>query len=112
MARSVHLRSLPRAAAVFAALGDETRLRLLLRLGREGPLSITRLTEGEATTRQALTKHLRLLEEVGLAARTKDGREQRYALSEVGVAEAEKLLGQISRQWDEALLRLKSFVEK
>ena len=48
------------SAHLFAALGDETRLRLISRLSREGPMSITRLTAGSRVTRQAITKHLRV----------------------------------------------------
>src|SRR5919201_5013106 len=54
------------AAPLFAALGDETRLALVDRLGASGPQSITRLTAGSAVTRQAITKHLQVLAEAGL----------------------------------------------
>src|SRR5882762_9189980 len=50
------------SAPLFAALGDETRLRLVSRLCDVGPMSITRLTAGSKVTRQAITKHLRVIE--------------------------------------------------
>ena len=62
-------------APIFAALGDETRLRIVLRLADEGPQSITRLTEGTAVTRQAITKHLVVLADAGIVRGKKRGRE-------------------------------------
>jgi len=99
------------SAPVFAALGDETRLRLVARLGAHGPLSIARLTAGTDVTRQAVTKHLRVLEGAGLARGTRQGRERLWALEPEQLQEARRCLDLISRQWDEALGRLKAFVE-
>ena len=101
-----------RLAPVFTALGDETRLYIVGRLCREGPLSIARLTEGTALTRQAVTKHLRVLSEAGLAEGSRTGREQRWAIQAKRLAEVRRLLGQISTQWDEALVRLRTLVER
>lgn len=64
------------AAPVFAALGDETRLGLVARLGSEGPLSITRLTERAGVSRQAITKHLCALSDAGLVKSRRRGRER------------------------------------
>ncbi|HEY0466529.1 MAG TPA: metalloregulator ArsR/SmtB family transcription factor, partial [Polyangiaceae bacterium] len=64
------------AAPLFAALGDETRLKLVSRLCTEGPLSIVRLSEGTDVTRQAITKHLRALADAGLVHDTRQGRER------------------------------------
>ena len=72
--------ALSHRAPVFAALGDQTRLRLVARLGREGPLSISRLTEGTDVTRQALAKHLRVLAGAGLARGVGHGRERLWQL--------------------------------
>lgn len=100
------------AAVVFAALGDETRLRIVDRLCREGPLSIMALTDGAAVSRQAITKHLHALEEAGLARGARSGRESIWELHPSRLAEAHRYLDQIAAQWDAALDRLRAFVEK
>src|SRR5262245_59033600 len=102
------------AAPVFAALGDETRLLLVARLCTEGPLSIVRLTDGVPVTRQAVTKHLRALAAAGLV-RSKPRARQRQRLWELEprrLQDACRYLERISREWDGALARLKSFVEE
>ena len=105
-------RALRRHASVFAALGDETRLSLLTRLGGGAPISIARLTEGSALTRQAITKHLRVLEGAGLVRGVRRGRESVFELEPKPLDEARRALDGISRRWDEALARLKKFVEE
>lgn len=100
------------AAPLFAALGDETRLALLDRLGTGGPQSITRLTAGTAMTRQAITKHLNVLADAGLVHDARRGREHVWALDADRLDEARRSLDQIARRWDEALDRLKMFVEE
>ncbi len=99
-------------ARIFAALGDETRLLLVLKLGAGQPQSIARLTEGSHLTRQAVTKHLRVLEEAGLVRGEWAGREYRYELEPEPFQDIEEYLAWVSKQWDQALLRLKGFVEK
>ena len=99
------------AAPVFAALGDPLRLRLVRRLAEEGPLSITRLTEGTDVTRQAITKHLHLLESVGLVVMSKAGRETSWALRPVRFDHARAYLDLVSNRWDDALAALKDLVE-
>jgi len=99
------------SAPLFAALGDETRLRLVSRLCGGGPMSITRLTAGSKVTRQAITKHLRVMEEAGLARSTRRGRERVWQLDERRLKEARYQLEQIAKQWDEALERLRALVE-
>jgi DNA-binding transcriptional ArsR family regulator len=101
----------PASARVFAALGDETRLRLLTRLCDGGPASIAKLTTGADVTRQAVTKHLRVLEGAGLVRGTREGRESLWELAPAKLDEARRCLDEIGRQWDDALGRLKSFVE-
>ena len=98
-------------ASVFAALGDETRLGLLARLTTGEAQSIARLTEGTKLTRQAVTKHLRVLEGVGVVYAVKAGRESRFVLDPRPIASAQAYLEHVSRQWDEALGRLKALVE-
>lgn len=100
------------AAPVFAALGDPTRLALLDRLSTAGPLSITRLTAGSNKTRQAITSHLHVLADAGLVRDVRWGREHRWELDLDRLDEVRRSLDQISRQWDQALARLQSFVEE
>jgi DNA-binding transcriptional ArsR family regulator len=99
------------SAPIFAALGDETRLRLVARLCDDGPLSITNLTVGSHLTRQAITKHLRVMEEAGLAHSTRHGRESVWQLDQRRLEDARHHLDLISKQWDDALGRLRKFVE-
>lgn len=101
-----------RNAPIFAALGDETRLALLTKLSGEARLSIAHLTQGRAVTRQAIAKHLRVLQDAGLVRGTRRGRERLFELEPQPLDEARRALDHISRQWDEALARLKSFVER
>jgi DNA-binding transcriptional ArsR family regulator len=98
-------------APVFAALGDETRLRLVSRLCEDGPLSITELTAGSRVTRQAITKHLRAMQRVGLVREARRGRESIWELETRRLAEARRYLEAISEQWDRALGRLRRLVE-
>jgi DNA-binding transcriptional ArsR family regulator len=98
-------------ASVFAALGDETRLSVLGRLARGEPQSIARLTDGTRLTRQAVTKHLRVLEGAGVVRSGRVGRESRFTLEPRPIDEARDFLDLVSQQWDDALARLKAFVE-
>lgn len=98
-------------APVFAALGDETRLLLLTRLSEGRRVSISRLTQGSQLTRQAITKHLRVLERAGIVHGIRQGRESLFEFRPAPIAAAQQYLDVVSRQWDHALSRLKSFVE-
>lgn len=100
------------AAVLFAALGDATRLRLLGRLSLDGPLSITRLSEGTGVTRQAITKHLYSLGSAGLVRHARRGRERVWELDRTRLQKAKRYLDQISAQWDAAADRLRAFVEE
>lgn len=99
------------AVPVFAALGDATRLRLLGRLSVDGPLSITRLSEGTGVTRQAITRHLHALGDAGLVRDARRGRERVYSLDLRRLEKAREYLDRIATQWDDAANRLKAFVE-
>jgi DNA-binding transcriptional ArsR family regulator len=105
-------REVSRAAPVFAALGDETRLALVARLSSDGPLSITRLTAGSAVTRQAITKHLTVLATAGLVSDLRRGRERIWELEPGQMEVARTYLEHVSKRWDEALDRLRKFVEE
>lgn len=96
---------------MFAALGDATRLGLVAKLCETGPQSITRLTLGGGVSRQAITKHLRALEQAGLVRSNRAGRERIWALHPERLSDVQQLLQQISDQWDHALARLRTFVE-
>jgi DNA-binding transcriptional ArsR family regulator len=98
-------------AAVFAALGDETRLRLIARLTGAGPQSIAALADGFDISRQAISKHLRVISDAGLARSGRRGRETVWQLEQDGLAEARRYLQAISKDWDDKLRRLKTFVE-
>jgi DNA-binding transcriptional ArsR family regulator len=108
-------------ALLFAALGDETRLRLLAKLAGAEPasisqlsisqLSISQLTAGSGMTRQAITKHLRVLEKTSIVRCTRQGRESLYALDLEPLVELRAYLEQMSRAWDDRLSRLKVLVE-
>jgi DNA-binding transcriptional ArsR family regulator len=100
------------SAAMFFALGDETRLGLVSRLCDAGPMSIAKLTESFDMTRQAITKHLRVMEDAGLVRHTQQGRETIWRLEPQRLADALEHLHAISAQWDAALGRLKDFVER
>jgi DNA-binding transcriptional ArsR family regulator len=102
---------LRRHAPVFAALGDETRLSLLARLCERAPCSISQLAEGSSITRQAITKHLRVLEGAGLVRGEAAGRECLFEIEAKPLEDVRDYLERVSQQWDEALARLKTFVE-
>jgi len=97
--------------ALFAALGDPTRLRIVVRLARGERLSITELAAGTQMTRQAVTKHLRVLSAAGVATPSRLGREQRWSLDQKQLAQARQFLDRLAQQWDDALARLKAAVE-
>lgn len=104
--------NLYRKAPLFAALGDRTRLELLIQLGEVESMSISHLADQRAMTRQAITKHLRVMEKAGLVRAKKCGREQLYCLRPEAIKEVQQTLNAISNQWDAALDRLKQFVER
>jgi len=100
------------SSRVFAALGDPTRLRLLAKLGEGNGSSIASLTAGSKLTRQAITKHLGVLRKAGLIRGRRRGRERLFALQPAALDRARRSLDDISRQWDEALVRLKALAER
>ena len=104
-------------AAVFAALGDETRLLLVAKLSDGQQYSISRLAEsqrsaGSSLTRQAITKHLRVLERVRIVRCVRAGRESLFELDPKAIDEMKAYLERVSANWDAALGRLRSFLEE
>lgn len=98
-------------ATAFAALGDETRLSLLARLGTGRRHSISELTAGTSLTRQAVTKHLRVLQRVRMVRANRAGRENLFELDPRPIHEMTEYLASVSKRWDAALFRLKGLVE-
>ncbi|HTK35703.1 MAG TPA: helix-turn-helix transcriptional regulator [Caulobacteraceae bacterium] len=101
----------PDPAPVFAALGDPTRLSLLMKLSDGRTQSIARLSADTRLTRQAVTKHLHVLEKAGLVSSVRAGRESQFAYRPEPIRAARSYLDTVSAQWDEALGRLKTLVE-
>jgi DNA-binding transcriptional ArsR family regulator len=99
-------------ASVFAALGDETRLSMLAKLSNGRPQSISHLTRGTRLSRQAVTKHLRVMARAGVVRSARFGRESLFELEPQPLTEVRDYLDQVSRAWDDALLRFKSHVEE
>jgi len=112
MSRAASPRRRPASSAdLFAALGNEARLRLVRRLSSGGPASIARLAAGSSISRQAVTKHLEILARAGLVRGSRRGREHLWRLEPERVDEARRFLDAISARWDRALERLRAAVE-
>jgi DNA-binding transcriptional ArsR family regulator len=114
MSRKSHKRARhkhPPHAVLFRALGDETRLALVARLIAGEPASISQLTTGSRLTRQAITKHLGVLQKAGLVHSVRAGRERRYSLNPRPLHAMQDYLDRVSQHWDQALVRLKALVE-
>ncbi len=102
----------PPYAFIFAALGDETRLSIVAKLSAGKPRSIAQLTEGSKLTRQAITKHLRVLEQAQIVHSVRTGRESMFEFDPRPIEECRRYLDVVSEQWDLTLSRLKAFVER
>ncbi|HZW28332.1 MAG TPA: metalloregulator ArsR/SmtB family transcription factor [Trueperaceae bacterium] len=100
------------AARAFAALGDPTRLELVRRLGNAPRLNVTQLTAGVGVSRQAVSKHLAVLQGAGLVSRERAGRETLFELRRDSVAAAGDYLRRVSEAWDAAIERLRAHVEE
>lgn len=99
-------------APIFAALGDETRLALVGKLSEGQHRSIAQLTQGTRLTRQAVTKHLRVLERAKIVHSVRAGRENLFEFDPAPIREVKEYADLVSAQWDETLARLKAFVEE
>lgn len=102
---------LPNAATVFAALGDPVRLEIVARLCDDGPLPTMQLRSGIRLTRQAVAKHLRILEDVGLVHSERVGRDRAWRIEARQLAKTRQYLDRISALWDARIDRLRAFVE-
>jgi DNA-binding transcriptional ArsR family regulator len=105
-------RALGRCVPIFAALGDESRLAIVERLCARGPTSVTGLSDGAGITRQAVSKHLRVLADAGLVKNSREGRESVWEFKPRRLDEARRALAVISRRWDLAIDRLRRLVEE
>jgi DNA-binding transcriptional ArsR family regulator len=99
-------------AHAFAALGDETRLALVVKLSDGRAHSISRLTRGTRLTRQAITKHLRVLTGAGMVRSTREGRESLFEFNPQPMIGLKEYIELVSGEWDRALVRLKDLVER
>ena len=99
-------------AQVFDALGDPNRLRIVTRLCDGGPCSTSQVTQVTPVSRQAATKHLMLLEAVGLVSSERQGRERIWRIEPKPLTDASDYLTALSMRWDEAIDRLRAFVEE
>lgn len=107
----IKIAALRHSVPVFAALGDETRLRLVAALCDGEPKSIAQLAAGTPISRQAVTKHLHILSKAGLVRGMKSGRERLWEFDAARLERARHSLKVIAEQWDQALNRLKHMVE-
>jgi DNA-binding transcriptional ArsR family regulator len=103
------IKAKPKAKArVFAALGDKTRLALVARLCSSEPVSISQLADDAKITRQAITKHLGVLERAGIVSSTSSGRERLFRYEPEPLEELQEYLDSVAKQWDQTQGRRKS----
>lgn len=100
------------SAPIFAALGDETRLRLVIFLSATGPSSTATLTDNVPVTRQAVAKHLRVLKDAGLVSSVYRGRDSVWQIESSQLEEAQRCIELIASRWDQAIDRLRAMVEE
>src|SRR5215472_2492692 len=96
--------------AVFAALADPTRRRVLRLVAERGPTSATLLERELPVTRQAIVKHLAVLNRAGLVTGRRAGQEVHYALVAGSLDEVSDWIAEIGSRWDERLARLRQVV--
>ena len=97
--------------AIFTALADPMRRKLLVNLAENSPKTATQLAKEYPITRQGILKHLDILEGAGLVAVYQPGREKRYTLTPEPLSELDQWIKELTAKWDERLLRLKTFLE-
>ncbi len=98
-------------ASVFDALGDPHRLQMVIRLCDVGPSSTGQVAQSIPLSRQAATKHLEVLQTVGVVSSSKRGRERIWTVEPQPLAAASDYLSALSQRWDNAIERLRAFVE-
>jgi DNA-binding transcriptional ArsR family regulator len=96
--------------AVFFALSDDTRRHVVEQLGDGSTVTPSGLAEQLPVTRQAVTKHLAVLDAAGLVTKTRAGRETHYRLQPERLTEAAAWIAAVGRQWDERLARLEELL--
>lgn len=95
---------------LFAALSDPTRLDIFEHLAASGPATATELAKTVPVSRQAVAKHLSVLDEVGLVERSQSGREVRYSAQPATLGSVVRWVGRVGDEWDERLARLRRVV--
>jgi len=98
--------------AVFTALSDPTRREVIRRLSEDGPVTLGELAAELPVSRQAVTKHLVVLEEAGLVSASGDSRRKRYRLTPRPLADAMGWMVDVGAEWDERLEALRRHVER
>jgi DNA-binding transcriptional ArsR family regulator len=101
----------PQVGAVFSALADPTRRRLLDEISRQGPRTATELAGGYPITRQAVVKHLNALAGAGLLAGERHGRDVRYRVIGGGLGDAAAWLTEVGERWDRRLAALQRHLD-
>ena len=96
---------------LFTALADSTRRDLLLNLAQNSPKTATQLSDEYPITRQAILKHLNVLQEAGLVTVQQQGRDKRYYLTLDPLDNLQQWIEELNALWDRRLLRLKALVE-
>ncbi|MEU4834298.1 metalloregulator ArsR/SmtB family transcription factor [Streptosporangium sp. NPDC023615] len=96
---------------LWSAIGDPTRRRMLDLLLADGDGTATGLSERLPVTRQAVAKHLGVLDRVGLVHATPAGREKRYRVDEAQLARAVAQLSSVGAAWDTRLRHIKRIAE-
>jgi DNA-binding transcriptional ArsR family regulator len=97
--------------ALWAAVADPTRRRVLDQLLERGEATTTTLARSLPVTRQAVAKHLVVLDRVGLVASQRRGREVRYAIRPERLDDAAAAMARVAAQWDRRLARIKRLAE-
>jgi ArsR family transcriptional regulator, cadmium/lead-responsive transcriptional repressor len=100
-----------RPGHVFEALADPTRREVMRRLAEDGPSSATHLASSLPVTRQAVAKHLEILEEAGLVEGERRGRQRLFRLTPAPLSEAVGWMAELGSEWDERLQALRRLLE-
>ena len=98
--------------AVFEALADATRREVIARLSSGGESTASRLADELPVSRQAIAKHLVALEDAGLVASERVGRENRYRLTPGPMGDAVSWLASVGAEWDDRLARLRDVLSR
>jgi DNA-binding transcriptional ArsR family regulator len=96
---------------LWSAIADPSRRRVLDLLVRDGEATPSLLADGVPFSRQAVSKHLTVLEHAGLVTSRRQGREVRYRVAPERLSEATRTMTTVAEEWDRRLLRIKQLAE-